>query len=498
MSDRETDTEQLSVEIDITAELTSPILSQKKSRGPPPKETKNKEFSLKLYGTQASYVELLQTILNQHGKKQYRVKSTRPYRFKYSLPKTARKKAIDVEHFEEYQSMIRSIIKKSAPSVTLLVQFEDVKRRVSMHESDGNADSGDEEGDEEAEDSDHDLRGSGRIREEDLSELDVILAENRNQILKKWGNGHNSDATYVYPDGVQLPLTPAMIQDWAIAMKDNIATVNDPPHTAMFDPNNKRPVLNSRRIVSTPTPAPAIDVNAFASVFAPITSAVAELAKANALSNPPRTPSKRPRTNSLVATPSSRPPDLDSKLTHSPNSLARFCKFLKDSRGVRKAPQYFMALRDYDYAPDILGEVDVKELTEVGISIGDAHRIRKAAPEWLRSRSTREPEAIETDPDFCQHVVGAANILPSIFDDNAPGTGDRWEEKSVHYKLEHVNGTRNRWWSGPLLRNLGERREDDDYIEYRDPATLEWRPIPPGFTAPAKDDEADENGHLIQ
>lgn len=111
---------------------------------------------------------------------------------------------------------------------------------------------------------------------------------------------------------------------------------------------------------------------------------------------------------------------------------------------------------------------------------------------------TREPEAIKTDPDFCQHVVGAANILPSVFDDNTPDTGDRWEEKSVYYKLEHVNGTRNRWWSGPLLQNLGERREDDDYIEYRNPATLEWRPISPGFTGPAKDDEADKNEHLIQ
>lgn len=173
---------------------------------------------------------------------------------------------------------------------------------------------------------------------------------------------------------------------------------------------------------------------------------------------------------------------------------------MKDKRGVRRASQYYIGLRNNDYGPDILGVVDIKELTapEIGMSIGDAHRFRQAASEWLNSRATRQPEPIETDPEFSQYVVRTEDNSAAAGSVAFPNASRQQEEdKSVQYDLDNIlTGTKSRWNAGPLLRTLGEQREDDHYIKYLDPATLEWRPIPPGFTVPAKGDEVDEDGFL--
>ncbi|KAI0088520.1 hypothetical protein BDY19DRAFT_993917 [Irpex rosettiformis] len=347
MSDHETETELLAVNLNITAEMSF-ILSKKKACGPPSKETKNKEFSLMLYDSRDSYTRLLQAIVDQHGKKTFKPKASQPYPIKYFLPRTTKKNAIDVENFEKFQSMIQRLKKKSARSVTLVIQFEDVKKCISRQSCNAPLDdiADMEDGDIEAEDSDNEL-----------------------------------------PVG-----------DWAIAMKDNIVTINEPPRTALFDPNNKRPILNLHCTARASTvTAPALDVNTLASAFAPIMGVVAELAKVNMptnSSNMLRT-SKHRHTGSdaVLATPTSLPA-LDPLLAESPNSLAHFCKFMKDTRGVCKAPEYFLALRNNGYGLDILSDVNVKELMT-------------SAPAWCSTRTTCLQEKIEDNVDFSPFVIHA-------------------------------------------------------------------------------------------
>lgn len=154
------------------------------------------------------------------------------------------------------------------------------------------------------------------------------------------------------------------------------------------------------------------------------------------------------RTTRLAAT--------DTSLLNSPNTLARFCKYMKDSRGVRKASKYFLNLRDSDIGPDILGQMDIKELTNpaVGMSVGDAYRFKQAASEWLNSRATREPEAIETNPEFSPYVR-TRDQADFPFED-APNAQQQWDEnKSVQYDLNASWGEMSRWSGGPLIRTMG-------------------------------------------
>lgn len=54
-----------------------------------------------------------------------------------------------------------------------------------------------------------------------MSALDQGLAHFRRLIISKWGNQNDNTATYVFPDGARLRLTPIMVRAWARAIVSN-------------------------------------------------------------------------------------------------------------------------------------------------------------------------------------------------------------------------------------------------------------------------------------
>ena len=80
------------ISVDITAQLTLiACVKDRKTRKPrTTKETKNKQFKLNLAKSNgfASYILLLQTILDKHDRAEYRVTAKKPYSFKYLLKHT--------------------------------------------------------------------------------------------------------------------------------------------------------------------------------------------------------------------------------------------------------------------------------------------------------------------------------------------------------------------------------------------------------------------------
>ncbi|KAI0083666.1 hypothetical protein BDY19DRAFT_998394 [Irpex rosettiformis] len=399
-------------------------------------ETKTKQFIVELCDDVNGYAKLMQTILDKHRERKYgeQIDAETSYSFKYYF--SVKKNALDVDTFEEYQDLIRGVQVGESEypiKLTVVVRLEDVERAI-VHSK------------------------QKQIQERDLDPLELSLAENWVQLEKKYANVNAPGWTLKYDGNYQLSLTPAMMKE--------------------------RPVLNSRHAarlqVAAVAAAPTAKDN---DAVVHLAIAVLEFVKVAVLSphttTAPCTP-KRSRIANLVTSPTHPPP-------HSPNDTVRFLKYMKDNHGVIAAPQYVEELHSKAYGPDILDQVDVKDLTDVvvGLSSGDAIRLRRAAPAWWNGH------------DFSHFVTKhhASQVQePEPVDGNSL---DKSADPEVewYYCGNFPNGTMQRWLGSPLIE--GDRRETDNYIQYQDIATEQWLPIPPGFTAPLPGDWYDDNGDLV-
>ncbi|KAI0689260.1 hypothetical protein BC835DRAFT_1522117 [Cytidiella melzeri] len=440
----------------------------KKNRKLDKKESKNKLFTLTLDNNKDSYVRLLQTILDRHGEPLYKVKASKPYSFKYLPARAAKKDALDVETLEEYMDMIVQLNRNRTSKVTIYAQFKDIKKTV-RHQSNTNmsSDSKSLDGDK-ADESDNERPNMG-----DMYALKSALAGYRVLLEKKYSNERDGGFTFTYNSGYQLKLSPIMLKEWSIALKDNVATLSEPPCTKIFDPNNWRLVLDARRAARHAASVVAVPLLDQGTALAQLSAAILELTKRACAPATLRTP-ERARTASIGSLTSLPSTNMSVPIPRSPNDLPQFLKFMKDTHGVVNAHTYRTSLSAKGYGPDILDQVDIKDLTafNVGLTPGDAIRFRNAAPVWWNSRGKRPRELFEEDVDFNSFLER----------DERGQVGDGEPDKCIHYKGRWPDGTRMSWFEVPLI--VGDRQFDDDFIEYQDSATLEWKPIPLGFTAP--------------
>ncbi|KAI0699984.1 hypothetical protein BC835DRAFT_1304298 [Cytidiella melzeri] len=132
-NERPAEVDKVTVVLELLAELTrvvhkaSTAQTGKKNCKLDKKESKNKLFTLTLDNNKDSYVQLLQTILGQHGKPLY----------KYLPARAAKKDALDVETLKEYMDMIVQLDWNRTSKVTIYAQFEDIKKTV-RHQSNTN------------------------------------------------------------------------------------------------------------------------------------------------------------------------------------------------------------------------------------------------------------------------------------------------------------------------------------------------------------------------
>ncbi|KAI6033484.1 hypothetical protein BKA83DRAFT_4120971 [Pisolithus microcarpus] len=432
--------------------------TQGKATSKEEKSTKTKELLFAI--NDSNYLEFLRSILHKHGLKNYEVTEKKHFPLKYIPPKAKGQRtsdAIDVDNLSDYGEMVKKIYDESPPVVKL--------RRVSHSGGPGS------ENDSEPT-TDSSVAKSVRGKKADL---DQRLARWRLKLEKMYKNDHDEGLTYVGPLGA-VPLTPAMIRDWCIALEDGQATIKVPPNIPSFDLANKAPILHPARKATAHLPSPSVDVNSLTSVLLLQTLTQSGLLTAGQQGTPqgstvPHTPQKGPATpctpsRNPVAAPSSPP-------IPSPSQLTRFLQYAETNLGVRYAMSYKSILEMHRIGPDILLDVDDKLLSEFGISAGDAIRLKKGSMAWWNG-----PDAKRKRSDASASAEDAQQ--PAI-------------KKRVSYNKKYHEGGGCRFTGPPMRkddRNPDFQPElDYDFFYYCD-TQKQWLPVPAGFVVD-EDEPAD-------
>ncbi|KAH9012222.1 hypothetical protein EDB83DRAFT_2233740 [Lactarius deliciosus] len=357
------DPESLSIHFSVKLVLIVEVPGSKNKKGKPKttKETRMKVFTLPIDNSTSSYERLLQTIIDKHNQP-YKISAQRPYIFQCVVGGNSSRsgQTMDIETYTEFQEMVELLQdEERAKKAKLTVELEKIKKAAQR-----------------------------RLSEGTLTELEKSIAKRRCKLEKKYATGPGGTGPYIYTyqDGHTLTLTPFMLREWAIALEENVVTLDEPPSTSTFDIANKQPELHDRTKsggATTNTPGPATDsLVVVAQLATTVLDFAKQLAQPPHSATMPNTPKRqqtelRPDTES----PSSLPPP-------SPSDIPQFLKYAKDNLRIKDAACYVDGLRDKHLGPNVLDQADIQELTRFDISMpyGDALCLRAAAPSWWKSR----------------------------------------------------------------------------------------------------------------
>ncbi|KAF8272676.1 hypothetical protein EI94DRAFT_1452236, partial [Lactarius quietus] len=230
------------IPLDVIARVTFYTKSQSSSKGKnaktvTTKETRAKDFTFVFAPTKTNYIAFLQAILEKHHLTKYKVSDQVVFPCNMQVPPASKSNMMYVINFNEYKGLANKILKKSPSGpITVFIEMPDIERvfsKVNGEEGDGIG--------EQDEDSDADKNSLG------LTRIDYELAHFCQMLEKKYATDH--DGTYSYNDpatATTILLTPFMMKEWAQAMYDSIATVNNLPHTVSFDPANCKSSLGTQ------------------------------------------------------------------------------------------------------------------------------------------------------------------------------------------------------------------------------------------------------------
>ncbi|KAG6370349.1 hypothetical protein JVT61DRAFT_12157 [Boletus reticuloceps] len=254
------------------------------------KSVKTKELLFPL--NEDNYIEFLESILEKHGQTQFKVSKKHRFSFKFTMAKTKSQRiteAMDVNNKPDYKEMI-------------FVDMKDVEK-IPSHQV--NARSGDEESSISDDNQLEHVLSNCQSPQSISNHLDDRLGRWRTMLTKKYKNEQNEGLTYVTPSGDALPLTPAMVLDWARAMEEGQATLKMPPNIPSFDLENKAPFLHpackaqalSRSSALSQNPTMP-DINSLTSVI--LLQTLANLSGQSSASQP-KSPTRRPLKKVQVA-----------------------------------------------------------------------------------------------------------------------------------------------------------------------------------------------------
>ncbi|KIM35743.1 hypothetical protein M413DRAFT_14400 [Hebeloma cylindrosporum] len=196
-------------------------------------ETKTKDFPFTFEATQANYLTFLSTLLEKHRHAKFTPVTTQT-RFTIKAivpPNKAKKDAIDVDNFSEYERMAKKVIEEKPSKFFVFVNLDD-----------------------DASESDDDNESDG-VQDDKKRDDERAIARNRVLLEKEYANPADSGYTYVGVNGEKFPLTPAMLNEWSRAMTDGEVSRFNPPNTAAFDPQMRQRSLFQRPPSSTVTSA---------------------------------------------------------------------------------------------------------------------------------------------------------------------------------------------------------------------------------------------------
>ena len=202
-----------------------------------------------------------------------------------------------------------------------------------------------------------------------------------------------------------------------LVQHDGKATLLTPPNTAAFDPANCGATLLPAQQKGQ-TSAPASDQF---SLFAQLMTTVV-----GALAPKPSTPKHK---RSLDLSPLSLPvkPEF--------GDLYKYLTYAQDHLGVPTACDYKAALSCDDYGPDIIGSLKAADLTEYGLSKGDAMHLIAGCASWkwiqkrqhLAVRSGCHSLSVDNQPP----LLAARTTTPVPSQDNIIRYEYRWDDSGA-------------------------------------------------------------------
>ncbi|KAJ3911313.1 hypothetical protein F5877DRAFT_10621, partial [Lentinula edodes] len=233
-----------------------------------------------------------------------------------------------------------------------------------------------------------------------MSAMEKELARIRGLLEKEHGNDYDMTYTWLNPNtGEKVPLSPMAMDEWTRAIYSGLADKKHPPtdpYSPHFGSINRQSSIqpfaprtssfSCNHLTAAPAnPGVVSDLAHLATIMAMIT---------------PQTPA-----HLKTATP---PPDITIPIKNTPSKLLRFLEYAETNVGVEHATQHLLRLQEEGYGPDILDQVDDKDLKILGIKHGDVLRLKRAAPLWLNG-----PDAKCKVPSAASRASASASLSSS-------------------------------------------------------------------------------------
>jgi hypothetical protein len=161
------------------------------------------------------------------------------------------------------------------------------------------------------------------------------------------------------------------------------ADLTEPPSTPLFDAVNRRPYIKRPRVSESASESSSGESSAILALSA-INNIVGVLAGVGGSGN-----GHGGGKENHAPGPTSAP--TPTMLPNTPTKLPRFLKWAKKTCGMPNIEQHLHVLASQGYGPDILDRVPDASLTALGISHGDALRLKQGAIEWWKNECSRRP-----------------------------------------------------------------------------------------------------------
>ncbi|KAF8189594.1 hypothetical protein K438DRAFT_1552338, partial [Mycena galopus ATCC 62051] len=339
------------------------------------KDVKTKEFSHTFEGTEDNYLTLLKTILSKHGEAQYNFTKKMTYCIKVQMPGRKKGEALDIDDVDEYKDLVKEIVEEVSVKITIYVDMAEIQKKWSRRGGQENSNDEDVHGD-----------NPSLFDSNGLSELDRSLAHFRGVLEKKYQNDHNSGYTYIDPTtAASYPLTLQMMKEWSRAMYDGEATRDVPPaHLGLGAVNGPRSAaLHPSRI------AAGVNSSQGSSDIAHLATIITSIMGAKTEDQVPHTPPKRRKTQEDIAT---------SPVIPTPSKLPRYLDHASTNLGVPTARTFESPMRRNGFGPDILHMLPDDDLMGMGMSKGDAIRLKAGAQNWWNGPDAKKKRNVNTTP----------------------------------------------------------------------------------------------------
>lgn len=205
---------------------------------------------------------------------------------------------------------------------------------------------------------------------------------------------------------------------------DGLTTVKEPPCTVTFDPENRKSSLVSRNRAASSVSATSGGLSPEMSTLSAVSNLISSVASFMRPDHAtPTTPKALNPSASIQVVPDSPP-----VIYNTPSKLERFLE-AAEGNGIPKVQCFYLSLSLKGYGPDILHLISVQDLVEIGMSPGDAIRLRDYALRWWteeRQRVAKRPRVVD-DTSTDSHAT--LTTAPPATDITPPNKRFRFEKR---------------------------------------------------------------------